>query len=68
MYWRIHPKQRYITDVPLEWIYFFSFQKYDWVVNFPLRFINGWGFLRCDISVSYISTHSFSFFIFKTNS
>jgi hypothetical protein len=34
--------------VPLEWVYFFIFQIYDWVVNFPLLKFNIWRFSSYD--------------------
>ena len=57
-------------DVLLEyWVDLFSFQVYDWVINFPLQYIDGWGFLRYDISIAaHISTSPCSFFIAKRNS
>ena len=29
-------------DVPMEWVDFFSFDIYDWVVDLSLQYINGW--------------------------
>jgi hypothetical protein len=29
-------------DVPMEWVDFFSFDRYDWVVDLSLQYINGW--------------------------
>jgi hypothetical protein len=58
----------------LEWVDFFSFKIYDWVGHypfqyfFPFRYINEWGLQTNDISVSHISTSSYSFCITKTTS
>ena len=28
------------TDVPLEWVYFFACELYDWVINYLHKYIN----------------------------
>lgn len=43
----------------------FSFQMYNWVVNFPLEYIIGWTFLNYNISISHIFTAHAAFFIAK---
>jgi hypothetical protein len=55
------------TDVLLEWADFYSFQIYEWIISFPLQYINGWWFISYVISVGHISKRPYSFFIIKTN-
>ena len=50
-------------DVPMEWVDFFSFDRYDWVVDLSLQYINGWVTLSYDISIGHISTSSWCFIL-----
>jgi hypothetical protein len=35
----------------LEWVNYLAVVYNDWVINFPLQYINGWGYLSYDISM-----------------
>jgi hypothetical protein len=41
------------TDLLLERVDFSAF-RYDWVINFPPQYINGWGFSSYDILMGHI--------------
>ena len=60
--------KKVFTDVLLEWADFYSFQIYEWIISFPLQYINGWWFISYVISVGHISKRPYRFFIIKTNS
>jgi len=66
-----HSLCKIYSDMPLEWVDFFSFQirnAHEWIVSCLLELINGWGYLSYNISISYISTIIYKFFIAKINS